>query len=222
MSYILDALKKSESERQQQHLPGFADIPRAAQTRSTPVWIWLLVALLLINIVVLAVLLVDREPKAGIQQLELQVPAAASATEPAFRDLVNEAREQVPPEPITPPRSTASSRSALPAANSTTTNARPIAQVPPTSAPTRASSATAATQSIPTMMELQISGELQLPELHLDIHVYSQSADERFVFVNMSKYREQARLTEGPLVKEIRTDGVVLEHRGREFLLPRE
>ena len=72
------------------------------------------------------------------------------------------------------------------------------------------------------MMELQISGELQLPELHLDIHVYSQAPDERFVFINMSKYREQSRLADGPLVKEIRTDGVVLEHRGHSFLLPRE
>ncbi len=221
MSYILDALKKSESERQQQHMPGFADIPRVAQSRSTPVWIWLLVALLLVNVAVLAFLLVDREPSSGMRQLELQVPAVASEEQPAFRDLVNEAREQVAPETAAPPPRSAATSSAPPAAT-TITNDRPAAQRTPTRAAAVSSSATTATQSIPTMTELQLNGELQLPELHLDIHVYSQAADERFVFVNMSKYREQARLAEGPLVKEIRADGVVLEHRGREFLLPRE
>ena len=71
-------------------------------------------------------------------------------------------------------------------------------------------------------MELRASGALQLPDLHLDIHVYSQNPADRFVFINMSKYREQSRLTEGPLVKEIRSDGVLLEHRDREFILYRE
>lgn len=71
-------------------------------------------------------------------------------------------------------------------------------------------------------MELQASGRLQLPELHLDVHVYSGSPPDRFVFINMSKYREQSRLTEGPLLTEIREDGVVLEYQGRTFLLPRE
>ncbi|NOR67834.1 MAG: GspB domain-containing protein, partial [Woeseiaceae bacterium] len=63
---------------------------------------------------------------------------------------------------------------------------------------------------------------LVLPDLHLDIHVYSDQPAERFVFVNMNKYREQARLAEGPLVKEITPEGVILEHLGNGFLLPRE
>ena len=42
------------------------------------------------------------------------------------------------------------------------------------------------------------------------------------MFINMEKHREQSRLDEGPVVSEITPDGVVLEHQGREFLLPRE
>lgn len=63
---------------------------------------------------------------------------------------------------------------------------------------------------------------LQLPELHIDIHVYSEVADERFVFINMVKHREQSQLNEGPVVAEITLDGVILEHHGLTFLLPRE
>ena len=75
---------------------------------------------------------------------------------------------------------------------------------------------------VPTIDELRLAGELQVSELHLDIHVYSDDPAERFVFINMEKHREQSRLDEGPVVSEITPDGVVLEHQGRQFLLPRE
>jgi general secretion pathway protein B len=78
------------------------------------------------------------------------------------------------------------------------------------------------TESYATFNDLRANGTLVLPDLHLDIHVYSDQPAERFVFVNMNKYREQARLAEGPLVKEITPEGVILEYLGNGFLLPRE
>jgi len=45
---------------------------------------------------------------------------------------------------------------------------------------------------------------------------------ERFVFVNMRKYVEGQTLAEGPTLEEITTDGVVLNHRGTRFLLPKQ
>ena len=73
-----------------------------------------------------------------------------------------------------------------------------------------------------TIDELRLNGTLQLPELHIDIHVFADNAAERFVFINMTKYRETSQLAEGPVVAEITTDGVILEYQGRTFLLPRE
>ena len=63
---------------------------------------------------------------------------------------------------------------------------------------------------------------MQLPDMHLDIHVYSGQPNDRFVFVNMTKYKEGATLTEGPRITEITPDGVVLDYFGTRFLLPRE
>ena len=54
------------------------------------------------------------------------------------------------------------------------------------------------------------------------IHVYADDPNERFVFINMKKHRESSQLPEGPVVAEITNDGVILEHRGLTFLLPRE
>ncbi len=75
---------------------------------------------------------------------------------------------------------------------------------------------------LPSFNELRANGTLQLADLHLDIHVYSTTPSERFVFINMSRYEEQATLAEGPDVREITPDGVILEHLGTRFLLPRE
>ena len=73
-----------------------------------------------------------------------------------------------------------------------------------------------------TIDELRLSGALQIPELHLDILVYSEVPEERFAFINMVKQREQSTLDEGPVVSEITPEGVILDYRGTKFLLPRE
>ena len=61
-----------------------------------------------------------------------------------------------------------------------------------------------------------------LPDLHLDIHVFSDQPGERFVFINMRKYREGERLEDGPTINEIMEDGVVMSHLGQQFILYRE
>jgi len=77
-------------------------------------------------------------------------------------------------------------------------------------------------EELRTITELRADGSLQLPELHLDIHVYSEKPAERFVFINMGKYKEGDTLNEGPAVREIRPDGVVLDQSGTRFLMPRQ
>ena len=76
--------------------------------------------------------------------------------------------------------------------------------------------------TLPTYQEVQARGLVNTAPLHVDIHVYSEIADDRFVFVNMAKQTEGSRLKEGPLVEEIVPEGVILEMNGTRFLLPRD
>ena len=64
---------------------------------------------------------------------------------------------------------------------------------------------------LPSISEINLTGAQALPELHLDVHVYATKPAERFVYINMRKYREGATLAEGPLLERIRRDGVVLQ-----------
>lgn len=227
MSYILDALKKSEAERQQQQAPGFAVTPGQSRTRSTPLWIWLVAGLLLINAAVLAALLL--RPADKLSQGTVVVPAAVPGqadTDISFSEIVRDARQRTPAatttverdEPADRDDAVASRMPARPEARPAVPRETP--QAAPATAVDRAPPRSSAT--LPTYFELSANGQLQLPPLHIDIHVHSATASDRFVFINMNKYRENDRLQEGPRVQEITADGVVLEQDGRSFLLPRE
>lgn len=77
------------------------------------------------------------------------------------------------------------------------------------------------TDNLPSYDDLVLSRRVQLPRLHLDIHVYAAAPERRFVFVNNRKYREGERLDEGGRVELITPAGVVVEHLGHRFqLLP--
>lgn len=211
MSFILDALKKSDAERQRKSTPGFADIPVAANRKRPQRWVWIVGVLLAVNLAVLIAVLVRPQERAAevVPAPGGAAPTGSTATAPVdrtFSDYVTEAKKSRP-EPAR--ATTAAPRQAVP----------PAEAVP---APARQSVRTSIAEDYATFNSLRADGTLQLPDLHLDIHVYSDQANDRFVFINMKKYKEQATLTEGPAVKEITPSGVILEHAGTAFLLPRD
>lgn len=73
-----------------------------------------------------------------------------------------------------------------------------------------------------TFADVRASGSLGLPDMHIDLHVYSNNPAERFVFINMSEYREQDTTEEGPRLQRITPEGALLEYRGSTFLLARD
>jgi general secretion pathway protein B len=211
MSFILDALKKSENDRQDASPAEFTTVPSGGRGAETPRWLWVLGALLLVNAVVLGIFLLRPEappPAAAVTAAPAAVAAPTDAPAPAAR--------QAEPEPV--PASTSPDSadfSARIAEQEPTTAARPPVPATPTGSGRQ-------TLLLPTLTELRTNGTLNLPDMHLDIHVYSEIPDDRFVFINMSKYRERASTKEGPEVTEITPEGVVLDYQGRTFLLPRE
>lgn len=58
------------------------------------------------------------------------------------------------------------------------------------------------------------------PKVSMDVHFYDDDPARRFVMINGKRYREGDTLAEGPRVTEINEDGVVLNHRGQDILLP--
>lgn len=207
MSFILDALKKSESERQRKGTPGIASIPESGTQKGGARWFWIIAALLAVNLVVLAALFL--RPGDGVPATAGQPVPPAVMPRPVEKPAPEPVQDASPAVTGAVPRESADDPSPPPARPSTTVtrDKQPAPRV---------------TATLPTFDELRARGVLQLPDMHLDIHVYSGEPPARFVFINMSKYREQATLSEGPTLVEITPDGAKLAYQGTTFLLPRE
>lgn len=221
MSFILDALKKSENDRQQQVSAEFSTVPANADATPVPRWLWILGALLLVNVIAVAALVMRDESPATVISAPAEEPVKPSAAlrEPVvttdtetpaqrFEDRLEEARRQLPDRAVA---------------------STPASNVPAASAPDTANATTSGPSAnltnpalLPSANELRLRGEMQLPDMHIDLHVFNDQPADRFVFINTNKYREGDRMSEGPVVDLITRDGVVLDYRGRRFVLSRD
>jgi general secretion pathway protein B len=237
MSIILDALRKSETERQRQAGPGIADAGYRPPARRRSLWLPLLVIVLAANLVIIAYMLLRDRGAPPVEQATVEAAAPATITTPAppgppaARQQIEVLREDAPyqamadlpamePEAGTGAAAVAPGTSAIPApaaadaAAATALIPAPAAGVPPDTGSVRS--------GLPTAEQLVAQGELSLPPLRVDIHVFSENIAERFVFINMRKYTEGAQLSEGPRVEEITSEGVVLSQGGLRFMLTRD
>jgi general secretion pathway protein B len=244
MSFILDALKKSEIERQRQSVPGLMDTRLRERRHRLPVWALVLAALLGINLLALTfVLMRNSAPAARAPRPVLTPPSPDAASAPAAQHFspLDASPVYAPEIPVAaaggaattePPMSSAPSTSQSPMALRS-----PIARLGVAGGSGKAPARLAhrpdpvltddaleanSQEILPSISEISLSGEQALPELHLDVHVYSTKPADRFVYINMRKYHEGAALQEGPTVERIRRDGVVLNYQNLRFILPRQ
>jgi len=84
VSFILDALRKSEHERQRQTGPGLAEVPVAPAKPKTNVWAMAAVALLIVNLLAVGLYLLRRaQPQETAATAVPPVAAMNAATAPA-------------------------------------------------------------------------------------------------------------------------------------------
>jgi general secretion pathway protein B len=245
MSFILDALKKSETDRQRQSSPALFEVKVAPPRRRFPLWAVGLGVLLGANMLVLAWVLL-REPRAAAPMVAAEAANGAAAS--ANNNVVNTA----PPGMVTVPATVTipttvnipinSAPSITMGAGSpepgvvAPSNTPPLAEepllssrepsVPPDYDARDYAPAVSAAQadrvtaqragSIPSRDEVLAQGT-QLPDLRLDLHVYAVDPAQRFVFINMRKLREGEMLPDGVRVDKITPTGAQLSYRGTRF-----
>jgi general secretion pathway protein B len=250
MSFILDALKKSEDERLGQSGPNLAYAPTGSKRDGIPRWVIILSVLLLINLAGLTAVLIwkptaqESRPEAGQQsqtqpkveptpQATRQPTAQQSSASPVAAPANTQALKQAPEE-----RPGVANNEVRPLAQEArddmVTNTKDLTtQLPDNQAPPEAGISTVEAKPtaspsappparVPTLNEMLGEGRMMnLQSLSLDLHVYAARREDRFVFINLSKYLEGQQLKEGPVVDEITNNGVILRYQGDRFLLPR-
>lgn len=214
MSFILDALRKSENERQRGAVPGIAHVPYAAPRETLPKWVLAVIGGLAVTVLALAAAWWDSAQDS---------PAADIA---ASRPTVTVPIDLPPAAPATPVF--APSGESLPRVEQplqAIAGARPAASPERASAPAEPESPAPAAESaetLPSAAALAAEG-IALPELVLELHVfYRDRPSDRFVIINGKRYREGDSLPEGPRVDAIDTFGAIMSYRDRRFLLTPE
>ena len=197
MSFILDALKRAEQERNLGQAPTLNSVyaaPAGAENRGYRRW---LLPVLIINAVILAYIAVywlDREPLAATTTTEMRTEPVADAVS---------AEAAVRHQPVaTTTAAVNQSQADTPTVSATVVELIPDQQPEP----------------LPLRL-LPTAYRQSLPVLNIDIHVYSAVAERRFVLINATRYQQGEWLAEGPLLELITTEGVILRYQGQRFKL---
>lgn len=240
MSLILDALRKSDAQRSRQQAPQVAGAAAAAEP--TPQNRWLMPALVLlgVNALMLAFVLLRPERSApeptnaatvettpAVTPTVAAQPAApppattSTTTTPAprkaeVRSLI-EASSTQRPATVTPVRTESAERETA----VTTPEPGQAIAVEPAAASPASDAANTESLDLPDAGELIDGGVISREALTLELHYYADPVDRRFAFIGGQRVRDGDVLSGGIGIVDIVRNGVVLEHRGRRYLLRR-
>ena len=245
MSYILDALRKSDQQRQRGVPPTLLTPQATAVAPGRRVSM---------SYILLAAVLVG----AGIVVGSLrpwQTEQPAPATEPAAMTPLESSSPPSPmPAPVrpqtsrkseqdAPARKTASAARSAPARAAGTTERRaPAAAKPEKRAGTHDSPRAAVTalpkktakpapekpddvvagdaaqeQKVMTIAELPVPIQQEIPRISISVHAYSGTPKDRLVGINDRVLREGEYVTPGLMLEQITPDGVIMSYKGYRF-----
>ena len=212
MSFILDALKKSENSRLRQDHPAIFDAQAAAVRRQgLPRWGIALMVLLGLNLLILAYALWrPSEPPAAVPTVQPESTTASAAAQTA-------AAPAQPRPALAAPAPTAPALAAPPSATPTRSMAAPPSDVRRSTPPAFPVSSEES-PTLPSRDDLLAAGAA-IPEANLNMHVYDASPPLRFVLLNGQRLREGEVSREGLRVEQILPSGVLLSAGGTSFML---
>lgn len=210
MSYILDALRKSERDRALAE--GRADPvawPMSEQPSAGGRWVLpllVLMALLILGALILNLLPLQR-PDDDIRSQDAEaalIVAPLVAVTPAGE--AAESAVVTDPAPVVVPVQPDPVRSEQ-------VKSDPVAMAPALARPdTEAVSGSKPDEEVRTMPPLDTLRHI--PQLMINSHIYSPVADKRSVMINNRQWNEGDMLAAGVLLKEITPDGILLDVDG--------
>jgi general secretion pathway protein B len=229
MSYILEALRRAEAERQRGAVPGLHAQPASTALADAGLPVqpdrpdrWRRAGLAAAALVLVAASLVwlltlTLTPTPTPTPTPTVPPALVAAVPPVA---------PVPPAPalapsvLSVPSPVAPAQAVAPRLPPAAILAAPAAAPAPAPAARPVPVASSPPARLPTLAELPDALRRELPALSLGGAVYAEQATQRMVIVNGQVLREGDRLNADLQVQEIRLKSVVFSLRGQRFEMP--
>lgn len=252
MSFILNALRKSEQERQALQSETVTDkilLPQPPQNRSKTTK--LLTFLIIANVLVIAGIVwfvrnnsttpdtttqtISKPLSAQETKLESKVIAKsiqpkrlaqkAESETTSIAELIDKEKPEPAPLPIkrviTKKPAADTIKQPVITGNSelqiqTTPAIAPAVKVQPDAPET-----IPAIKDIPFLSDLPIEFRQTVPKFTINVFVYSQHPEERFIMIDMVKYKPGQQIKDAMLLKEILPDSFVVDYQNRAFKIKR-
>lgn len=200
MSYILDALRKSETERRQGKAPDFGQsvqIIHRPRRKRPAIMVWAIISALLINAVVLAYVFWPDRTMPAVSVAPAERPPVVESRAAEMPAPAPTAMPDIPPEPADVFEAPLVIVPNTPAVRDPLTPRRPEGRVP-------------------HLIELPLSFQKSVPDLTFNSHIYASDPAASRVTINSQYLRPGDRL--GDLrVEQITVDGVVFSLNGQRF-----
>ena len=224
MSYILDALRKADRDRNLGEVPGIETAHWGARRHAhLPRWVWIVAGLLLVNGLFLLFLLERDSPlrTADIEEQQADVAAESPLAVPVPPEPVALARPEnlrprVKPRPVPAP-----APAVRQARQPQVTMAEPASQPVPASPPSRPKPVSQDEYDVPEWRDMSLEFRSGLSMPRIDVHVYSEDPDRRFIMADLKKYREGETLANGAVLEKIYPGSIQLNYQGTRFRMER-
>lgn len=229
MSYILDALKKAETERHLGELPGLHTqspaavraAPRAGlwQRRST----WGALGIAIVGVVAIAWALTPRHEAVVVLAPARAMPAAATVNIPAAVAPVTAVVASdlsVPPpvtRPLPKPKAEAAPKPKVEATPATIAANRLPAIAPTTTAQPAPLAVPAETGRVLTLTQLPDNLQRELPPLAVGGSMYSDSPADRMVLIDKRLFHEGEEVSPGLVIESLMPKAAILRYKGYRF-----
>jgi general secretion pathway protein B len=238
MSYILDALRRAERERNLGKAPSLQVVMQhdtAEHPRNTARIVLIAVTLLAVVGAIAALLLRPKPPVEAAAAVIVETPAAAEAEATAPTDLVTDPGlssldDLAEPEPAPIPAGDVEAEAGEIAEPDIALEPQDLQQASPAAKPAAAATepvspepppmAEAAAGDLPLLRDLPAEYRADFPALSVEVHVFDRLPEKRWVMIGSRRYREGEVLSEGPRVASITEDGIVFDYRGQQSLYP--
>ena len=221
MSYILDALKKSELERGNGAIPSVQTIHSSAlnyHQQRRLLWPWILIAVLLANVLILLYFLrtgPDTEAAVSASEHVRKISPGSSVSQNRVSADNPPAPEPTAPAPTTP--APGAPTSTPPATVVSAPAAQPPAQMKPAPAKVTPAAPSSSREPLLDIDELPAEIRRQVPNMVFSAHVYSSNPVQRSLVINNRFMEEGDAFSHDLILSEITRSGAVFAFRGYHF-----
>jgi general secretion pathway protein B len=241
MSFILDALRKSEQERRQTDSlvltsgPSTIELPRR---RLAPLAAGAFAIVVALAVILYWTLLERRtEPVPALATVTsttaARAPESSAAPATATAPMENSravadipVAPELKPYPLMQTRETPGARAL---ADEAQVEPRQSTRMPRTTPPTNTIAVAPAdiapnpprTEPVKFLRTMPSDFQRSLPELTVNIHIYAPREADRILYINNRQYHSGDRVGDGIVVEDIVEDGAILSFHGQQFKLPR-